>query len=180
MESHRKLRKSSQVVQEIGSYVLGTYNVWLLSRRKAHDSVKYDRKDRGPITYCEVRMIVKIKLKYKTPVVYLETAFFFIARNHYHYHYYIIIFIIFSFYLFLSSFLLLLYFLNFFFLRKSFFSSFLIFIPILNVFSGLFSLLKLSQKTTTTTALFCLNVLQYIVPGTLNITQVLLATAVLR
>ena len=130
----------------------------------------------------KLEMIVKIKLKYKTPVVYLEMAFFFIARNHYHYHYYIIIFIIFSFYLFLSSFLLLLYFLNFFFLRKSFFSSFLTFIPILNVFSGLFSLLKLSQKTTTTTttALFCLNVLQYIVPGTLNITQVLLATAVLR
>ena len=54
MKSHRKLRKSSQVVQEIGSYILGTYNVWLLSRRKNHDSFKYDRKDRGPITYCEV------------------------------------------------------------------------------------------------------------------------------
>ena len=39
----------------------------------------------------KLEMIVKIKLKYKTPVVYLEIAFFFIARNHYHYHYYIII-----------------------------------------------------------------------------------------
>ena len=58
----------------------------------------------------KLEMIVKIKLKYKTPVVYLEMAFFFIARNHYRYHYYIIIFIIFSFYLFLSSFLLLLFF----------------------------------------------------------------------
>ena len=69
-----------------------------------------------------------------------------------------------------------------FFLRKSFFPSFLFFIPFVNVFSDLFSLLKLSQKktTTTTTALFCFNVLQNIVPGTLNITHVLLATAFLR
>ena len=56
MKSHRKLRKSSQVVQEIGSYILVTlYNVQLSSRRKAHDSVKYDREDRGPITCCEVK-----------------------------------------------------------------------------------------------------------------------------
>ena len=67
MESHRKLRKSCQVVQEIGSYVLGAYNVWLLSRRKAHDSVRYDRKDRGPITYCEVRNDRENKAQIQNP-----------------------------------------------------------------------------------------------------------------
>ena len=68
MKSHRKLRKSSQVVQEIGSYIHVTlYNVQLSSRRKAHDSVKYDRKDRGPITYCEVRNDRENKAQIQNP-----------------------------------------------------------------------------------------------------------------
>ena len=123
-----------------------------------------------------VKLEMKIMLKYKTPVVYLEIAFFFIGRNHYHYHYYYYYFHYFSFYLFLFSLLLLLLllfliiqsqaaFVNclyvarftivhsktqikfpllfaylIFFSRKSFSSSFLFFIPIVNVFSDLFSL----------------------------------------
>ena len=97
-----------------------------------------------------------MKLKYKTPVVYLEIAFFFIGRNHYHYHYYYYYFhYFFPFMLFslLLLLLLLLILLLLLFVYLIFFEEvFFFFIPVFHsdckclLRSLVFSLLKLSKN----------------------------------
>ena len=99
-----------------------------------------------------------MKLKYKTPVVYLEIAFFFIGRNHYHYHYYYYYFhyffpfMLFSLLLLLLLLLLLILLLLLFVYLIFFEEVFFFFIPVFHsdckclLRSLVFSLLKLSKN----------------------------------